>query len=522
MNDVKKTLRDSAAMRWAMLVLISGMMFATYWFYDFFSPLKPLMIKELGITNADFGTIISATTWANAFGMIIIGGMFLDRYGIRKAAALFGLLTAVGAVIVALAAEGVLGSTSSGKMWWMIVGRLLFGSGIEISCVVITRTVVKWFKGYELALAMAINVGFGRVGSFMAINVSMGVAGASIAPAVNLAAGLVLGGFLMLLAYLMFDVKIDKQLQATAEEEEPFRLSDLLLLATNRSFIYIALLCVAFYSAVFPFIQYAPDLLINKFGFSATLPDLSGMGFMDKVKAYLTCGPKVASFIPLGTILFTPIFGAFVDKKGKAASIMILGGLLLIFAHLSLSVFSSVTLGYAGLFCLGIAFSLVPAAMWPSVAKIVPERRLGSAYASMFTIQNWGLMAFFYGIGKVLDMVNDEYGRSVVAGMNAMGDKLFPAGEELAVSAAVGVEAMLDPAWHAAQEAAGKLSGWNIPLEYKVPILTLVGLGALSILLAFLLKAADKKQGYGLELPSGAKVEAPAEDDAEPAAEDDK
>jgi MFS family permease len=513
MNDVKKTLRDSAAMRWAVLVLISGMLFATYWFYDFFSPLQSLMIKELGISNADYGTIISATTWANAIGMIVVGGIFLDRFGIRKATVLFGLLTTVGALIVALAAEGVLGSKSSDKMWWMIVGRLLFGSGIEISCVVITRTIVKWFKGRELALAMAINVGFGRVGSFLAINVSIGVAGATMAPAVNLAAGLVLGGFLMLLAYLVFDVKIDKQLQGTEEEEEeePFRLRDLLALATNRSFIYITLLCVAFYSAVFPFIQYAPDLLVNKFGFTPTLPDLSNLGFMDKVKAYLTCGPKVASFIPLGTILFTPIFGAYVDKKGKAASIMVVGGLLLIFANLALSVFSSVTLGYAGLLCLGIAFSLVPAAMWPAVAKIVPERRLGTAYAAMFTVQNWGLMAFFYGIGWVLDRVNDEYGRSVVAGMNAMGGKLFPAGEEIAKSASVGLEAMTNPAWQAAKDVAGKLGGWNIPLDYKVPVLTLVGLGVISIVLAFLLKAADRKQGYGLELPSNAKVEPPTE-----------
>lgn len=457
-------------MRWFVLVLISGMMFATYWFYDFFSPLKALMISELGISNAQFGTIISATTWANAFGMIILGGIFLDKFGIRKAAALFGLLTTLGALMVALAASGVFGEGDKTKMWTMIIGRLFFGSGLEISCVVITRTVVKWFKGYDLALAMAINVGFGRVGSFLAINISAGVAGASIAPAVNLAAGLVGAGFLMLMAYLIFDVRIDRQLKCAKderealgegqEEDEKFKFSDLVELATNRSFIYIALLCVAFYSAVFPFIQYAPDLLVHKFGFTATLPSLAGMSFWEKVQAYLTCGPKVASFIPLGTILFTPIFGALVDRKGRAATIMILGGSLLIFAHLSLSVFNSVALGYAGLLALGVAFSLVPAAMWPSVAKIVPEKNLGTAYASMFTVQNWGLMAFFYGIGKVLDIAN--------------ADKL----KEI---------------------AAGKAT-----YDYTVPILMLVGLGAVSIVLAFLLKAADRRQGYGLELPSRA------------------
>ncbi len=461
MNALKKTLKDSALMRWLMLILISGMMFATYWFYDFFSPLKDLMIKELDITSSQFGTIISATTWANAFGMIIVGGVFLDRFGIRLAAVVFGLLTTLGAGIVALGASDAITTDPGTKIWVMVVGRLLFGSGLEISCVVITRTCVKWFKGHELAMAMAINVGFGRLGSFLAINLSRGIAEATISPAVNLAAGLVGAGFLMLMAYLVFDVKIDRQIEAEGQEDEPFRFSDLLALITNRSFIFIALLCVAFYSAVFPFIQYAPDLLVNKFGFTDEMPSLVGLGFWEKARIYLTNGSKVASFIPLGTILFTPIFGFFVDRRGKAATIMIAGGVLLIFAHLSLSVFNSVVLGYAGLLSLGIAFSLVPAAMWPSVAKIVAENRLGTAYATMFTIQNWGLGTFFWGIGKVLDESNP------------------------------GV-------------AEAKAAGEQVAYDYTNPILMLVVLGAVSIVLAFLLKAADKKQGFGLELPSNA------------------
>lgn len=464
MTDPKKTLRDSALMRWTVLVLISGMMFATYWFYDFFGPLKPLMQHQLGLSSSQFGTIISATTWANAFGMIIVGGVFLDRFGIRAAAVVFGLLTTLGGSIVALGASDVITTDPSNKMWIMVVGRLLFGSGIEISCVVITRTVVKWFKGYELALAMAINVGFGRVGTAFAVNLSAGIAGATIAPAVNFAAGLLGGGFLMLMAYLIFDVRLDRQ-QASGglqEADEPFRLADLKDLLTNHSFIYIALLCVTFYSAVFPFIQYAPDLLINKFGFTPKLPDLAGFSFWDKVRAYLTCAPKVTSLIPFGTIVFTPIFGAIVDRKGRAATIMILGGALLIFAHITLSVLNSVTLGYAGLFALGIAFSLVPAAMWPSVAKIVPERRLGTAYATMFTLQNWGLLIFFWGIGKVLDLVN--------------ADKL------------------------------DAIKKGHAHYDYTVPVLMLVLLGVAAIILAVLLKAADRRQGYGLELPSNAQA----------------
>jgi MFS family permease len=187
----------------------------------------------------------------------------------------------------------------------------------------------------------------------------------------------------------------------------------------------------------------------------------------------------------LGTILFTPIFGRLVDKKGKAASLMILGALLLIFAHLTLSVLNNVALGYLGLLSLGIAFSLVPAAMWPSVAKIVEENRLGTAYATMFTIQNYGLFAFFWGIGRVLDLSNP----AVVTRVQAARDELLATGMARG-EVAQAIEKM---------RSMGEIPPYN----YTVPILMLVGLGIISIFLAYRLKAADKKQGYGLELPSG-------------------
>ncbi|GAH66971.1 unnamed protein product, partial [marine sediment metagenome] len=215
--------------------------------------------------------------------------------------------------------------------------------------------------------------------------------------------------------------------------------------------------------AVFPFIQYAPDLLVNKFGLTSEFPDMSGESFLKWLGAIFSNGPKVASLIPLGTILFTPIFGRIVDKKGKAASLMILGSLLLIFAHLSLSVFQNLTLGYIGLLLLGIAFSLVPAAMWPSVAKIVVENRLGTAYAMMFTIQNVGLALFFWGIGKVLDLANRGNIDAIRAG--------------------------------------------EMNYNYNVPIFMLVILGVIAIFLANRLRKRDKIDKYGLELPSGVKPE---------------
>jgi MFS family permease len=538
-EKIKQTLKDSVPMRWFVMILISGLMFSTYWFQDFFSGLKPLMESQMGISSTDFGALIGLTTIANVFGMIILGGIILDKWGIRLTGIIFGAVATLGATICALGAHGALSDDPSTRLTVMIIGRILFGVGLEVTCVVVLRTLVKWFKGYELALAMAINMGFGRLGSTMGTALSPDIAGNNAPTAVSFAAVLIGIGLIMFVIYIIFDVKIDKQLKTETEEaeEDKFKVSDLIKLVTDKSFLFIAFLCVAFYSAVFPFMQYAPDLLVNKFGFTYNLPEtanvtlfgsaalgnaiiyvvlfLFGIGFSlipaniknkagkllsiliifilfvcfvyvlkDILSVWLKNGPKVASLLPMGTILFTPIFGGFVDRKGKAASLMMLGSLLLIFAHLALSVFQSVALGYLGLLCLGIAFSLVPAAMWPSVAKIVHKNRLGTAYATMFTIQNWGLMVFFWGIGRVLDIVNP----TVVAKLEEIRSTLVEKGlSEGDIS--LKIQAMKE---------AGQIPIYN----YTIPILMLVVLGVISIFLAFMLKKSDKQQGYGLELPS--------------------
>ncbi|MCK4537632.1 MAG: MFS transporter [Candidatus Krumholzibacteria bacterium] len=483
----RRKLNESAGMRWFALILISTLLFSTYWFQDCLGPLKGLMESELGLNSDQFGRIASSTTWANLALMIIVGGIALDKWGIRKTGTLFGILAVAGAAIVALAAKGVFGSDERSTMIWMIVGRILFGTGLETVCVMVSRTVVKWFKGYELALAMGINVGFGRLGSAGTNFFGIEIANNSVFTGVSFAATLIGLSLICFLVYLILDVKFDKAagIQAGEGDGDKFKFKDLTDLITNHSFIFIALLCVAFYSAVFPFVQYAPDLLINKFGFTSTLPDMTGWSFAAKFKAFFHNGPKVTSLIPLGTILFTPIFGRLVDKKGKAATLMIIGSLLLIFAHLSLSVFNNVILGYFGLFALGIAFSLVPAAMWPSVAKIVPENRLGTAYATMFTIQNYGLAAFFWGIGKVLNMVNP----AVVNQIRETRESLIASGMSMN-EVPVRIEEL-------------KLAGEIPPYNYTMPILMLVVLGIISIFLAFQLKRADKRQGYGLEMPTG-------------------
>jgi MFS family permease len=406
------TSRDSKLMRWCMLVLVSVLFFATYWFQDVFSPLKDLVKQELGIESGDFGIVISATTWANCLGMILIGGFILDRWGIRLSALLFGLLVTAGGVMTSLGASDLLTQNSSTKIVLMAVGRIIFGIGLEITCVIVSRVVVKWFKGHELALAMAINVGFGRLGSFFAVSFGLDIANHQVMPALSFAASLIGAAFIMLLVYLIFDRRLDRQVQVMqGADDEKFRLGDFIKLIQNPTFLWIASLCVVYYSAVFPFIgAYGPSVLHHNFGFSMELPvNFGSLSLLDQISAYLTNGPKITGLIPLGSIVFTPIFGWLIDRRGKAASMMFLGSVLLIFAHLTMVFLRINALAYVALFCLGVAFSLVPAAMWPSVAKIVQENRLGTAYATMFTIQNWGLALFYWLPGQILDVTGSDY-----------------------------------------------------------------------------------------------------------------
>ncbi len=603
-EKIQATLRDKAAVRWLVLILISGLMFSTYYFQDFYSGLRDLMESEFGFTSEQFGRIVGLTTIANVFGMIIVGGIILDKWGIRIAGYAFGGIAALGGLISALTASNII--LSEHTLIGLILGRVFFGIGLEVVCVIVMRTIVKWFKGYEVALAMGINMGFGRLGSAMAIAISLDIAGGSVAPAVNFAATLIGLSMIMFMIYTIFDYKIDKQdaeaakaekeakkdeaeeggeEKEEAEASEDFKFSDLVKLVKNSSFVYITLLCVAFYSAVFPFIQYAPDLLVNKFGFSYVLPPegavvvfgsealgnslvyiiafLFALGFTlipnnlkgsakkniarliilvlfgiivfvnrEMLGYWLKNGPKTSALIPLGTIIFTPIFGSIVDKKGKAASLMILGALLLIFAHLALSLSNHPMFAYFGLLSLGVAFSLVPAAMWPSVAKIVPESRLGTAYASMFTVQNWGLGLFFWGIGALLIAIpsNAETKREIDKVRVSLEVTQDTSKEEV-IDRLGAIAAQIEekhPAFKDSEAEAylkqiavslekdGSLTGGEISelvklmqanelldyYDYQIPILILVLCGIISIFLAFQLKRADKRQGFGLELPN--------------------
>jgi len=447
--SAEKTLKDSKVFRWAMMVITSLLIFAAYWFYDVFSPLKDLMMTDLGIDSGSFGIVISATTWANCLGMIVIGGMILDKWGIRVSSVIFGALVTFGAALTTLGASDLITTDSTDRLLLMAAGRIIFGIGTEIVGVIVSVIIVKWFKGYELAMAMALSTGFGRLGSYFAVSFSLDIAGNRVMPVLGVATALIAVAFLFILVYLIFDRMLDQQvLESGLFEDEKFHVSDFLKLIRNPTFLWITSLCVMYYSAVFPFIgAYGPSILHDKFGFTLNLPEGSGsLSFWDWVRAYVTNGPRIAGLIPLASLIFTPIFGAFVDRKGKAVSMMLLGSVLLIFAHVSLTFFNINALTYVALICLGIAFSLVPAAMWPSVAKIVPESRLGTAYATMFTVQNWGLALFYWLPGQLLKSTDSNY---------------------------------------------------------TTAFAPFVILGFVSIACAIQLGRSDRKYGYGLELPSG-------------------
>jgi len=448
----------SPSTRWIVLILVSIVIAANYYVYDAMSSIKSVMQTELGFSNVDYGLIVAFYSFPNTFLlMAIFGGIILDKWGIRKTGLLFVALCAVGAVVTAYGATetfrnggfgfGVMDAflpSYSPQLKMMMFGRLLFGLGAETSIVVINKIMVKWFKGRELATAFAINVAIARLGTAFALILSPVLIESHYGwtYALWIAAVLMGVGLMFFIIYMIFDARVSggaNHEQSLLDADEEFHLSDITALLKNRSYIYVILLCVTFYSAVFPFQAYCPDLLHNKFGLSI---DVSG---------------TLTSLIIWGTIVFTPLFGYFVDKKGKRASLMLIGSFLLVVVHLTLSL-TSVT-PYIPMFVLGIAFSLVPAAMWPSVALIVDERRLGTAYGIMASLQNLGLWAFPILAGYILDKTNPDV-----------------------------TEEML------AQGAT---------YDYTWTILMFAILGVIGLLVAWLLKREDAGgKGYGLELAS--------------------
>ena len=448
-EKLQKFINDSFVARWAALILIALMMFFAYMFVDMLSPLKELLDTTLGWNSSTFGTYAASEYFLNVFCFFLIfAGIILDKMGIRFTGLLSASLMVIGACIkfyamseyfVGTGLESWLGS------WWVALpasaklscfGFMIFGCGCEMAGTTVSKAIAKWFKGKEMAMAMGLEMSIARLGVFAAMWLAPMVSnsfGASVSAPVLFGAVLLMIGLIFYTVFVVMDRKLDKQLEAAGQlteeaSEEEFKFSDLGKIFTSKMFWLVALLCVLYYSAIFPFQRYAPDFL-NK-----TL-DIAN-------------GAQLFSCFPILAMVLTPFLGAVIDRKGKAASMLMIGSLIMIACHLSfaflLPVFPSKALAVAIIAIRGVSFSLVPAALWPSVPKIIDERILGSAYCVIFWIQNWGLLLVPIVIGKVLDATGG----------------------------------------------------------YTLPMVIFSSFGVVALLIGMLLKREDKKKGYGMELPN--------------------
>ncbi|MDY6206947.1 MAG: MFS transporter [Prevotella sp.] len=547
-DAIQKTLRDSAAARWMVLLLLSFAMFCSYMFMDILSPIKDLMQSTRGWDSTAFGTMQGAETFLNVFVFFLIfAGIILDKMGVRFTALLSGIVMIIGATInwyaVTEAFQGTaletwfnnnlnyipifdelgvspfyLGMPASAKL--SAVGFMIFGCGVEMAGITVSRGIVKWFKGREMALAMGSEMALARlgVGTCMIFSPVFASMGGVIDVSRSVAFGVLLlfVALIMFIVYFFMDKKLDAQTGEAEEKDDPFKVSDLGRILSNSGFWIVALLCVLYYSAIFPFQKYAVNMLQCNLNFTEVDPNsfwasntvvivqylimwgvaatsfasnfsknknlkysMFALAFLLLVvfcyMGYMRQSPAtVFSVFPLLAVGITPILGNYVDHKGKAASMLVLGSTLLIVCHLTFafilpmykdSAVGGIIIAYLTILVLGASFSLVPASLWPSVPKLVDAKIIGSAYALIFWIQNFGLWLFPLLIGKVLDKTNPQ----IVEGLK--NGTLTP--EQAATS-----------------------------YDYTAPLVMLACLGIAALLLGFVLKAINKKKGLGLEEPN--------------------
>lgn len=547
-TKVQSTLRDSAALRWTALLLLAMAMFFAYIFMDILSPIKDLMQSTRDWDSTAFGTMQGSETFLNVFVFFLIfAGIILDKMGVRFTALLSGVVMLVGAAINWYAVtEAFMGSSL--ETWFTnnlnyipgfdelgispfylgmpasakfaAVGFMIFGCGVEMAGITVSRGIVKWFKGREMALAMGSEMALARLGvaTCMIFSPMFARLGGVIDVSRSVAFGLVLlmVALIMFIVYFFMDKKLDAQTGEAEEKDDPFKISDLGQILTSSGFWLVALLCVLYYSAIFPFQKYAVNMLqcnltfteLSADSFWATntvtiiqyiimlvvaaasftsnfcknKPMKYGLLLVAVVALVTFCymgymrqsAETVFAVFPLLAVGITPILGNYVDHKGKAASMLVLGSLLLIACHLTFAFIlplfqgnavGGVVVAYLTILVLGASFSLVPASLWPSVPKLVDAKIIGSAYALIFWIQNIGLWLFPMLIGKVLDKTNPQLVEDLKNGV------ITP--EQAAVS-----------------------------YDYTAPLVMLAGLGVAALLLGLLLKVVDKKKGLGLEEPN--------------------
>ena len=535
-QEIQKTLRDSAAMRWTALLLLALAMFCSYIFMDILSPIKDLMQEYRGWDSTAFGTMQGSEVFLNVFVFFLIfAGIILDKMGVRFTAVLSAAVMLTGAIVKWYAVTDYF-TGSSLEVWFnnnlnyipvfdelgvspfyegmpasakfAACGFMIFGCGCEMAGITVSRGIVKWFKGREMALAMGSEMALARLGvaTCMIFSPFFAKLGGNISVSRSVAFGVVLMciALIMTIVYFFMDKKLDSQTGEAEEKDDPFKISDLGQILTSSGFWLVALLCVLYYSAIFPFQKYAVNMLQcnltlvepsqDSFWASSSVTIVqyvimlvvAAAGFasnFQKVKrnqlillafsiislitdCYMGYMRQPAQSIfavfPLLAVLITPILGSYVDHKGKAASMLILGSVLLIACHLTFafilplfkdSAVGGIIIAYATILVLGSSFSLVPASLWPSVPKLVDAKVIGSAYALIFWIQNIGLWLFPLLIGKVLDKSNPG---------------------------------VTDPT----------------KFDYTAPLIMLASLGVAALLLGFVLKAVDKKKGLGLEEPN--------------------
>ena len=554
---IQKSLRESPLARWTAMVVVSLSMFGAYYFNYAVSSVKPILETAIGWTSSDFGLYTGSYAWFNVFlFMLIFSGIILDKLGIRFTGLLSTILMAVGTGLNFWAMTALpSGATMILPLYGVIktqvllscLGFAIFGVGSEATGITLSKAIVKWFKGKELALAMGLQMSIARLGTALALAVSLPIAiKYTYSTPILLAFVLMLLGLVAFLVYIVLDKRLDaSEKNLEIEEEEPFRIKDIVSIISNKAFWYIAILCVLFYGAVFPFLYYAPDFVINKYHVA---PNLAGF---------------IPMLLPFGTIFLTPLFGSIYDRIGKGATIMIIGSVMLLVVHGFLAVpgLNNWIFAAVMVIILGISFSLVPSAMWPSVPKIIPERQLGTAYAVIFYIQNIGLWLIPLLLGIVLNASNPGVSpnkRMIKSAMEqsfhkALADNNISVNDKKlsnAIEKATGrvVDSIVQTTFYVATPqnqvnsqtleqslVAGNLNGiqslqlsngdkatlktlvntftrtsfpiirqqkLNLRYNYENDILMFVLLGALSVLISILLKLEDKKKGYGLELPN--------------------
>ena len=544
-----KLIKDNPAIRWTALLFLAFAMFCSYIFMDILSPVKSLLETTKGWNSDAFGTYAGSETFLNVFiFFLIFAGIILDKMGVRFTAILSGIVMIIGASInwysitemfVGTGLEnwfnnhlnyipvfdelGVSpfykGMPASAKL--ASVGFMVFGCGVEMAGITVSRGIVKWFKGKELALAMGSEMALARLGVATCMIFSPLIAKANIMGGADVSHSVAFGVILLMIALIMFiayffmDRKLDTQLGESEEKEDPFRIGDIRKILTSSGFWLVALLCVLYYSAIFPFQKYAVNMLECNLSFTPLSDDSfwntgaavtlqyvlmlavavtafsSNFCAKNVKRSLLTCSVVllvvfcimsyqqqsagvIFSVFPLLAVGITPILGNYIDKKGKAASMLMLGSILLIVCHLTFAFvlplfkgqeIGGVVLAYATILVLGASFSLVPASLWPSVPKLVDQKVIGSAYALIFWIQNIGLWLFPLLIGKILTSSNTDIAEKVKAGLIT-------------------------------SEQA------SVMYDYTNPLIMLACLGVAAFLLGFILKIVDRKKGLGLELPN--------------------